>query len=170
MNYQDHLTKFVFLRALKSKRAEEVAYNLMDIFCITGAPLVYCIVTMAESIQRTPYEAMFGTPLINGLTDSNRPLQIVERLQDEEDIYRLQKTVSENMEDTLSDESDRELLNKDNDGSSNNLTNDGDDTINEPENDIAQEYLQSLSEIGIIKKSSCSLDNNYDVAVVNIAK
>ena len=26
LNYQDHLTKFILLRALKSKRAEEVAY------------------------------------------------------------------------------------------------------------------------------------------------
>ena len=40
MSYQDHLTKFVSLRALKSKRAEEVAYNLLDIFCAFGAPVV----------------------------------------------------------------------------------------------------------------------------------
>lgn len=38
LNYQDHLTKFVFLKPLKSKRAAEVAYNLLDIFCIIGAP------------------------------------------------------------------------------------------------------------------------------------
>lgn len=38
--YQDHLTKFVQLRALKSKRAEEVAYHLIDIFTIFGAPSV----------------------------------------------------------------------------------------------------------------------------------
>ena len=30
--YQDHLTKFVQLRATKSKRAAEVAYHLLDIF------------------------------------------------------------------------------------------------------------------------------------------
>ena len=32
MVYQDHLTKFVLQRALQSKRAEEVAYQLTDIF------------------------------------------------------------------------------------------------------------------------------------------
>lgn len=30
--YQDHLTKFVLLRSLHSKRADEVAYHLLDIF------------------------------------------------------------------------------------------------------------------------------------------
>ncbi|XP_008190170.1 uncharacterized protein LOC103311995 [Acyrthosiphon pisum] len=36
--YQDHLTKFVILRPLKFKRAEEVAYCLLDIFTLFGAP------------------------------------------------------------------------------------------------------------------------------------
>ena len=36
--YQDHLTKYVVLRPLKTKRAEEVAHNLIDIFCTFGAP------------------------------------------------------------------------------------------------------------------------------------
>ena len=40
MVYQDHLTKFVVLRALKTKRAEEVAYKLVDIFTLLGAPTV----------------------------------------------------------------------------------------------------------------------------------
>jgi hypothetical protein len=38
--YQDHLTKFVFLRPLRSKTAEEVSYNLIDIFSIIGAPMI----------------------------------------------------------------------------------------------------------------------------------
>jgi len=38
MNYQNHLTKFTILRLLKSKTAEEVAYQLMDIFRMFGAP------------------------------------------------------------------------------------------------------------------------------------
>lgn len=38
--YQDHLTKFIQLRPLKSKRAEEVAYALLDIFTIFGAPSI----------------------------------------------------------------------------------------------------------------------------------
>ncbi|XP_056647529.1 KRAB-A domain-containing protein 2-like [Diorhabda sublineata] len=40
MVYQDHLTKFVILRALKTKHAEEVAYNLLDIFTLIGAPAI----------------------------------------------------------------------------------------------------------------------------------
>nr|XP_022909346.1 KRAB-A domain-containing protein 2-like [Onthophagus taurus] len=40
MVYQDHLTKFLQLRALKTKRAEEVAYHLLDVFTIFGAPCI----------------------------------------------------------------------------------------------------------------------------------
>jgi len=36
--YQDHLTKFVLLRSLHSKRADDVAYHLLDIFTTFGAP------------------------------------------------------------------------------------------------------------------------------------
>ncbi|XP_060859794.1 KRAB-A domain-containing protein 2-like [Metopolophium dirhodum] len=38
--YQDHLTKFCILRPLKCKRAEQIAYVLLDIFCLFGAPSV----------------------------------------------------------------------------------------------------------------------------------
>lgn len=40
LNYQDHLTKMVVLRPLRSKTAEEVAYQLVDIFCDKGAPSI----------------------------------------------------------------------------------------------------------------------------------
>ena len=40
MVYQDHLTKFCVLRPLTSKRAAEVAYQLLDIFLLLGAPCV----------------------------------------------------------------------------------------------------------------------------------
>ncbi|XP_022907046.2 KRAB-A domain-containing protein 2-like [Onthophagus taurus] len=40
MVYQDHLTKFVLLKALKTKRAEEVAYYLFDIYTTFGAPVI----------------------------------------------------------------------------------------------------------------------------------
>jgi len=36
--YRDHLTKFVLLRSLQSKRADEVAYHLLDIFTTFVAP------------------------------------------------------------------------------------------------------------------------------------
>lgn len=40
MNYQDHLTKFVSLKPLNTKRAEEIAYNLIDIYTTFGAPAI----------------------------------------------------------------------------------------------------------------------------------
>lgn len=41
MVYQDHVTKFVQIRALKTKRAEEVTkHNIIYIFCIFGAPMI----------------------------------------------------------------------------------------------------------------------------------
>ena len=40
LNYQDHLTKFVNLRALRRKTAHEVADELIEIFCVFGAPQI----------------------------------------------------------------------------------------------------------------------------------
>ena len=40
MVYQDHLRKFCVLRPLTSKRAAEVAFQLLDIFLLLGAPCV----------------------------------------------------------------------------------------------------------------------------------
>lgn len=40
MVYQDHLTKFVVLKASKTKRAEKIAFNLLDIFTLLGAPSI----------------------------------------------------------------------------------------------------------------------------------
>ena len=37
---QDHLTKFVQIRPVMSKRAPEIAYQLLDIFSIFGAPSI----------------------------------------------------------------------------------------------------------------------------------
>ncbi|XP_037783555.1 KRAB-A domain-containing protein 2-like [Penaeus monodon] len=38
MVYQDHLTKFCILHPLQTKRAAEVAFQLVDIFLLIGAP------------------------------------------------------------------------------------------------------------------------------------
>ena len=38
--YQDHSTKFAQLRPVTSKRAPEIAYQLLDIFSIFGAPTI----------------------------------------------------------------------------------------------------------------------------------
>jgi hypothetical protein len=40
MNYQDHFSKMNILRPLRSKKAAEVAYNLIDIFCLVTPPAV----------------------------------------------------------------------------------------------------------------------------------
>ena len=40
LHYQDHFTKFSILRPLKTKTAAEVAYNILDIVMILGAPLI----------------------------------------------------------------------------------------------------------------------------------
>ncbi|KAG8174583.1 hypothetical protein JTE90_005247 [Oedothorax gibbosus] len=40
MVYQDHLTKFVLLRALRNKTAQEVVSQLVDIFFTCGAPCI----------------------------------------------------------------------------------------------------------------------------------
>ncbi|XP_071053562.1 KRAB-A domain-containing protein 2-like [Onthophagus taurus] len=40
MVYQDHLTKFVVLRSLKTKRATDVTHHLLDIFLTFGAPCI----------------------------------------------------------------------------------------------------------------------------------
>ncbi|XP_060844002.1 KRAB-A domain-containing protein 2-like [Rhopalosiphum padi] len=43
MVYQDYLTKFVIIRPLRCKRAEEIAYQLLDIFTFFGAPsILHC--------------------------------------------------------------------------------------------------------------------------------
>ncbi|XP_057320671.1 KRAB-A domain-containing protein 2-like [Microplitis mediator] len=40
LNYQDHSTKFVILRPLTSKRAQEIASELLSIFLLFGAPKI----------------------------------------------------------------------------------------------------------------------------------
>ena len=40
MVYQDHLTKYTCLRAMKTKNADEVACNLVNIFCNIGSPAI----------------------------------------------------------------------------------------------------------------------------------
>ena len=50
MVYQDHLTKYCVLRPLTSKRAAEVAWQLLDIFLLLG-PLKFSRVTTAVNLQ-----------------------------------------------------------------------------------------------------------------------
>src|SRR5277367_5950751 len=57
MVYQDHLTKFCVLRAMSSKRAAEVAFNLVDIFLLIGAPHIL------QSDNRSEFTASVITEL-----------------------------------------------------------------------------------------------------------
>ena len=50
MNYQDHLTKFAILHPLKSKVAEELACQLMDIF-VCSVPNSYHRAIMAANLR-----------------------------------------------------------------------------------------------------------------------
>jgi len=54
MVYQDHLTKFVILRALTSKRANEVAMQILDIFLLFGEP------NILQSDNGTEFTAIIG--------------------------------------------------------------------------------------------------------------
>ena len=160
MVYQCHLTKFVIIRPLSSKRASEVAFQLLDIFLLFGAPAILqsdngseftaCVIkglklmwpqlTMVHGrprhpqsqgsierangdikdmliswmsdnnsqdwtvgikfvqqmknasyhtgIKRTPYIAMFGTAPKVGLTSSFIAVEIIERLETEDDLRK----------------------------------------------------------------------------------
>lgn len=65
--YQDHLTKFVILKPLKSKSAEEVAYHLVDIFTLIGAP----------SILQSDNGREFSNNIVNNLKEYWPTLRIV---------------------------------------------------------------------------------------------
>jgi hypothetical protein len=67
MNCQDYSTKFVFLRQLKTKKAEEAAYNLVDIFTIIGAP----------SVLQSDNGREFANRIVNELTGVWPELKIV---------------------------------------------------------------------------------------------
>ena len=56
LNYQDHFTKFLVLRPLKSKRASEVAYNLIDIFTLTRTPCILQSDNGREFVASVVYE------------------------------------------------------------------------------------------------------------------
>ena len=55
-------------------------------------------------IQQSPYEAMFGTEVRNGLVSSSLPSEVVEGLQSKDDLLSIQSSVaSESPEDVTSD-------------------------------------------------------------------
>ena len=69
MHYQDHLTKFSYLRALPSKRAVEVARELLKIFLLQGAPLILQSDNGKEFVAKIIHELKVLWPkckLVNG--------------------------------------------------------------------------------------------------------
>ncbi|XP_070188954.1 KRAB-A domain-containing protein 2-like [Littorina saxatilis] len=161
MVYQDHLTKFCVLRAIRSKRPTEVASQLLDIFLLLGAPVILqsdngteftanviselmefwpslkmvhgkphypqsqgsverancdikdmLVAWLADNnsqdwvagikfvqfhknsayhsgIKRSPYSALFGNEARVGLTSSTLPREILDNLESEDDLARL---------------------------------------------------------------------------------
>ncbi|XP_027712869.1 SCAN domain-containing protein 3-like [Vombatus ursinus] len=67
MSYQDHQTKLSFLRPLKSRRSEEVAHALLDIFTIIGAP----------NVLQSEHGRDFSSHIVNELSMMWSKLKIV---------------------------------------------------------------------------------------------
>jgi len=49
MVYQDHLTKFVIIRPLRCKRAEEIAYQLLDMYSLSLELLLPSIILHSDN-------------------------------------------------------------------------------------------------------------------------
>jgi len=82
MNYQDHLTKFTIFRPLNSKTAEEVAYQLMDIFCMFRAPFILQSDNdreFANKIIQNLADMWPGMKLVNGKPRHSQSQGSVER-------------------------------------------------------------------------------------------
>ena len=92
MNYQDHLSKFVVLRPLKSKTAVEVAYNLIDIFCLFGAPAILQSDNGREFVNKIMDELQLmwpGLKIVHGKPRHSQSQGSVERAnRDVQDIMR----------------------------------------------------------------------------------
>ena len=89
--YQDHLTKFVQLRPVTSKRAPEIAYQLLDIFSIFGAPSILQSDNGREFVNSviTELSAMWdGLKIVHGKPRHSQSQGSVERAKrDIEDMF-----------------------------------------------------------------------------------
>ena len=88
--YQDHLTKFVHVRPVKSKRVPEIAYQLLGIFSILGAPRILQSDNGREfvnSIINKLNETWVGLKLVHGKPRQNQSQRSVEQInRDREDV------------------------------------------------------------------------------------
>ena len=80
---QDHLTKFVQLRPVKSKLASEIGYQLLDIFSIFGAPNILQSDNGRELVNsvitKLSEEMWVGLKLVHGNTRHSQRQGSVER-------------------------------------------------------------------------------------------
>lgn len=87
LNYQDHFTKFVHLRPLQRKCADEVALTLLDIFLTTnGAPHILQSDNGREFVNRTITELVKlwpGLKLVHGRPRHPQSQGSVEKSNDE---------------------------------------------------------------------------------------
>ena len=93
LSYQDHLTKLILLRALETKRAEEVAYQLLDIFTTIGAPSVLQSDNGREFVNQVICELKNMWPelkLVHGKTRYSQSQGSVERAN--QDVQNMMMT------------------------------------------------------------------------------
>ncbi|XP_068226588.1 uncharacterized protein [Palaemon carinicauda] len=76
MVYQCHLTKYVILHPLTSKRAAEVAFKLLDIFLLIG-------------IKSIPHATLLGEDPKVVLTSTSLLYEVIDRLETEDDFAAL---------------------------------------------------------------------------------
>ncbi|XP_060845364.1 KRAB-A domain-containing protein 2-like [Rhopalosiphum padi] len=92
LNYQDHLTKFIQLRPLKSKTAEEVAHNLLHIFLTFGAPNILHSDNGREFVNKIITELCFmwdGVKIVHGKPRHSQTQGSIERAnQDIQNLLR----------------------------------------------------------------------------------
>lgn len=76
LKYQDYSTKFVSLKALTSKHAEEIVHNLLDIFTIFGVPAILHFENDQELINSIISELKCVRPAVN-IVQSEKCIQSV---------------------------------------------------------------------------------------------
>ncbi|KAF0686392.1 KRAB-A domain-containing protein 2-like, partial [Aphis craccivora] len=88
----DHLSKFVTLRALKTKTAAEVTYNLIDVFCSFRAPSILQSDNGRKFVNRIIDELKYMWPqlkIVHGKPRHSQSQGSVERAnRDVQDILR----------------------------------------------------------------------------------
>ncbi|KFD56780.1 hypothetical protein M514_02457 [Trichuris suis] len=89
--YQNHVTKFVVLRVRKSKTAEEVSHNLVDIFTLLGAP----------SILQPDNGRGFGNNMVTSLKQRWPILKIVHGQPRHSQSQRSDKRANQDIENVL---------------------------------------------------------------------